>query len=95
MVSITAHDLAADPLYENVCGFRLPGGRVVWGNAQYLERGQYQRVLVWRLVAGPRVIKRWVDPDTALQVVTVCEVMSPELDARQGYPLQPQEANGW
>lgn len=81
---VTVHDLAADPRYENVSAFRLKGGRAIYEDAQYLERGRYESVLVSRLEVGLHFVKRWVDPDTEIDVVALCEVVSPELDARMG-----------
>ena len=66
----TVHDLAADPAYEYVATFRIAGGRAIYDTAQYLERGRYQSVLVSALRDG-RVITRWLDPDTEVEVVEV------------------------
>lgn len=70
----TAHDLAADwGWMDCAIGFRVKGGRVVWEEAQYLERGAGHRVRLGRLDTSSGMLReyhRWVDPDTPIQLVT-------------------------
>ena len=71
----TAHEAAADWSWmeeEGVQGLRVRGGRVVWEEAQYLERGTGRRVRLARLhQEGGRLEQRerFVDPDTPVEVV--------------------------
>lgn len=69
----TAHDLAADwGWMDCTTGFRVRGGRVVWEEAQYLERGAGLRVRLARLDTSGgslREYHRWVDPDMPIELI--------------------------
>jgi hypothetical protein len=70
---LTVHDLTSTGLSDGCVGFRVPRGRVIWTDADYLDGADGSTVVISRLESMPgmtlRAFTRRVPSDTEAVLV--------------------------